>query len=126
MAEEQSEYLLGDTSGEIQRLTIQHGIFKHGMKGKMVYAPIDLSKPNLSILDPACADGTLPLLHHPYSGLYLKPMTNIFRTLAPRYLRSTHATLPPRRRRSHAAILPQDLSAQHRAHPTRLHPPLAF
>ncbi|KAF2093934.1 hypothetical protein NA57DRAFT_47434 [Rhizodiscina lignyota] len=57
MAEEQSEYLLGATDDEVRRLTIQQSIIKHGMGGKLILAPVDLSQSNLAILDSACADG---------------------------------------------------------------------
>jgi hypothetical protein len=43
-------------SGEIARLTLQSKVIKYTM-GKLVLAPVDLSKPGLRIFDQACADG---------------------------------------------------------------------
>lgn len=57
MAKEQSEYLLGDTSHEVERLTTQQRIIKSGMKDKLIVTPIDTSQPGLHILDSATADG---------------------------------------------------------------------
>lgn len=42
--------------GEIARLTLQSKVIKYTM-GKLVLAPVDLSKTGLRILDQACADG---------------------------------------------------------------------
>lgn len=58
MAKEQSDYIFGDTgSDEVRRLTEQHQITTHGLHGRLIQAPLDLSQPHLSILDSACANG---------------------------------------------------------------------
>lgn len=51
---------MGDTSKEVERLRNQHELIRDGMGGKLIRAPIDLSKPDLHILDVATADGTCP------------------------------------------------------------------
>jgi gliotoxin biosynthesis N-methyltransferase len=43
--------------GEYIRLRVQHELVKINMDGKLVRAPIDLSKPDIKILDSATADG---------------------------------------------------------------------
>lgn len=44
--------------GEYDRLRIQHELAKSAMQGKLLYSPIDLSQPNLRILDSATGEGT--------------------------------------------------------------------
>ncbi|ORY13904.1 hypothetical protein BCR34DRAFT_510426 [Clohesyomyces aquaticus] len=43
--------------GEYKRLRAQHDMIKNVMNGKLVLAPVDLSKPDLAVLDSATADG---------------------------------------------------------------------
>jgi hypothetical protein len=43
--------------GEYSRLREQHAMIKALMKGKLVLAPVDLSNPQLTVLDSATADG---------------------------------------------------------------------
>ncbi|TVY85167.1 N-methyltransferase tcpN [Lachnellula suecica] len=43
--------------GEYDRLQSQHDMFKSIMKGKLIFAPVDLSNPDLHVLDSATADG---------------------------------------------------------------------
>ena len=50
------EYIMAADPGELDRLTNQHQLIKDHM-GKLVLAPLDLSKPALRILDSATADG---------------------------------------------------------------------
>ena len=54
------EYLLGDTAKEVERLQKQHAWVKKSMGNKLIFAPVDLSKPDLAILDVGCADGLSP------------------------------------------------------------------
>lgn len=54
---EESEYILGDASYEVERLTVQSRVIKHAMKGRPILAPIDLSIPGLRVMDIATADG---------------------------------------------------------------------
>ena len=42
---------------ELQRLSDNHAVFKDAMGG-LLFAPVDLSKPGLRVLDSATADGT--------------------------------------------------------------------
>ncbi|KAK3625440.1 hypothetical protein LTR56_020443 [Elasticomyces elasticus] len=48
---------LDNNQSEQQRLEGQHEVILHAMGGKPLYAPIDLSKPNLRILDSGGANG---------------------------------------------------------------------
>lgn len=54
-------YLLGDYTGEVDRLTKQHAFIKAGMNDTLVIAPINLTQPNLRILDSATADGMMTI-----------------------------------------------------------------
>ena len=49
---------LGPDQQEIQRLTLNHELFRVAY-GQLIQAPIDMSKPGLRILDSGCADGKL-------------------------------------------------------------------
>lgn len=53
-----------DNVSEQVRLEDQHETVLYAMGGKALYAPVDLAKPGLRILDSACANGKglLPLL----------------------------------------------------------------
>lgn len=57
MVEKDPEYLLGETAREVERLRKQHAWLQICLKNKIVFAPIDLEKPGLRILDVGCADG---------------------------------------------------------------------
>ncbi|RYP13117.1 hypothetical protein DL767_010876 [Monosporascus sp. MG133] len=49
---------MGNDADELQRLRSQHGLLKHEMNGRLVFAPIDFSRAGLRIFDSATADGT--------------------------------------------------------------------
>ncbi|KAH8669167.1 S-adenosyl-L-methionine-dependent methyltransferase [Xylariales sp. PMI_506] len=61
MADGQSdpEYLLVRTEHELDRLRKQHRWLQLCNGGKIVFAPVDLKKQGLKVLDVGCADGTL-------------------------------------------------------------------
>jgi hypothetical protein len=54
--EEQDKYFMEGNAVEIQRLAFQHQVIKNYV-GKLILAPIDLTRPGLKILDSATADG---------------------------------------------------------------------
>lgn len=54
--EERQDYPL-DNDDEAKRLSDQHAVIKSYMNGKLIMAPIDLSNPNLRVLDSGTADG---------------------------------------------------------------------
>lgn len=54
---EDPPYLLGATGRELERLRKQHTWIQTCLDGKIVYAPVDLQKPELKVLDVGCADG---------------------------------------------------------------------
>jgi SAM-dependent methyltransferase len=58
-ADKDPEYLLGETKREVERLQKQHAWHKLCLGDKFVWAPVDLQKPGLKVLDVGCADGTL-------------------------------------------------------------------
>ena len=45
------------STNEYNRLRLQHDFIKYAMGGQLVYAPVDLRKPSLRILDSATGDG---------------------------------------------------------------------
>ncbi|KZL69558.1 methyltransferase domain-containing protein [Colletotrichum incanum] len=51
--------MVGDIQAELTRLQVQHRWIQMCLKNKIVFAPIDLTKDRLKILDMGCADGTL-------------------------------------------------------------------
>ena len=53
---EEEKYFMEGNADELQRLTCQHEVIKAHV-GKLILAPLDLSKPGLRILDSATADG---------------------------------------------------------------------
>ena len=56
--EDQSKTVIKNSvDEEVARLTLQHSVVKDAMGGKLLFAPLDLNKPGLRILDSACADG---------------------------------------------------------------------
>lgn len=60
MAEtENSQYLLGKIQSEAERLHRQHLWVQACLDNRIVFAPIDLQKPGLKVLDVGCADGEL-------------------------------------------------------------------
>ncbi|KAJ2982102.1 hypothetical protein NQ176_g1615 [Zarea fungicola] len=60
MAEtEKSQYLLGKIQSEAERLHRQHLWVQACLNNRIVFAPIDLQKPGLKVLDVGCADGSL-------------------------------------------------------------------
>jgi 2-polyprenyl-3-methyl-5-hydroxy-6-metoxy-1,4-benzoquinol methylase len=65
------EYILAETGREIERLHKQHAWLMVCTKGKMIWAPIDLKKEGLKVLDVGCADGAdLPTI----SSFVLRPL----------------------------------------------------
>ncbi|CAI6081756.1 unnamed protein product [Clonostachys chloroleuca] len=58
-AKEDQEYLLGQHGREVERLQKQHRWIQSCLKGKIVFAPVELDKSSLRVLDVGCADGTL-------------------------------------------------------------------
>ncbi|KAF4964762.1 hypothetical protein FSARC_7361 [Fusarium sarcochroum] len=54
-----TEYLLVDTSQEVKRLQQQHAWFQRCLDNKIVFAPIQMDKEGLKVLDVGCADGIL-------------------------------------------------------------------
>lgn len=58
---ENSKYLLGPAhlDSEVKRLAKQHRWIHKALNEQIVFAPVDLQKPGLSVLDIGCADGTL-------------------------------------------------------------------
>ena len=54
-------YLLGATGRELERLRKQHVWIEKCLDGKVVFAPVDLQKPDLKVLDVGCADGKSPV-----------------------------------------------------------------
>ncbi|KAJ4252360.1 hypothetical protein NW762_010958 [Fusarium torreyae] len=53
------EYILGDATHEVERLQKQHRWIQHCLYGRIVFAPVNLDKEGLRVLDVGCADGTL-------------------------------------------------------------------
>ncbi|KAM0545320.1 hypothetical protein ACHAPJ_011392 [Fusarium lateritium] len=53
------EYILGDATNEVERLQKQHRWIQHCLRGRIVFAPVNLDKEGLGVLDVGCADGTL-------------------------------------------------------------------
>lgn len=54
---EDPEYLLAHTGAELERLHKQHAWIQTSLKGRIVFAPVDLKKDGLKVLDVGCADG---------------------------------------------------------------------
>jgi hypothetical protein len=65
--EEDPAYLLSATGLELERLRKQHEWIVSCFDGKVIFAPIDLQKPQLKILDVGCADGKCPSWSTEYS-----------------------------------------------------------
>ena len=55
--EEDPQYLLAQTGKELERLAKQHAWVQKCLGGQIVFAPVDLQKPGLRVLDVGCADG---------------------------------------------------------------------
>lgn len=60
-ADEEPKYLLGDHGREVERLRKQHSWIQYCLKDQIVFAPIDLQKPGLKVLDVGCADGMVSI-----------------------------------------------------------------
>ncbi|KAF4944787.1 hypothetical protein FSARC_14585 [Fusarium sarcochroum] len=58
-SDEDTKYLLGDNAREIERLQKQHIWIQKSHDNKIVFAPIQVTKDGLRVLDVGCADGTL-------------------------------------------------------------------
>ncbi|KAH8884134.1 S-adenosyl-L-methionine-dependent methyltransferase [Thozetella sp. PMI_491] len=61
MAEQQQdhEYMLAGIATELERLGKQHRWMLKTCNGKLIFAPVDLKKDGLKVLDIGCADGML-------------------------------------------------------------------
>ncbi len=59
MADQQKDpgYLLAHVGPEVERLSKQHAWVQVCHKGQIVFAPVDLQKEGLRVLDVGCADG---------------------------------------------------------------------
>lgn len=58
--EQDVDYLFGeagDTRREVERLQKQHAWVQTCLKGKLVFAPVNLKTEGIKILDMGCADG---------------------------------------------------------------------
>lgn len=51
-------YLLQESLSEPARLRMQHEVIKDAMGGRLILAPVDMSRPGLRILDSATTDGS--------------------------------------------------------------------
>ncbi|CAI7629488.1 unnamed protein product [Penicillium glandicola] len=99
------EYYLAHHAEEVARLAAQHEVFLQSM-GRLVVAPVDLTRPNLRILDAGAADGrwlldlhsSLPsTLGHQYIGI--DSLSKFFSTSLPNQIilkeQRIDATWPP-------------------------------
>ncbi|KAK3312446.1 S-adenosyl-L-methionine-dependent methyltransferase [Apodospora peruviana] len=62
MASEQQqdqEYLFALAESELKRLSMQHAWIQKCLDNQLIFAPVNLRKPGLKVLDVGCADGTL-------------------------------------------------------------------
>ncbi|KAM5349386.1 hypothetical protein ACJ41O_005891 [Fusarium nematophilum] len=57
--ETRPQYLLNEANHEVERLQKQHRWIQRCLDDKIVFAPIQLDKPGLRVLDVGCADGSL-------------------------------------------------------------------
>lgn len=59
--QQESPYLamIGDAQAELERLRIQHRWLQICLKDRIAFAPVDLKKEGLRVLDMGCADGAL-------------------------------------------------------------------
>lgn len=61
MSTKEEAYILGDSSNEAARLEAWNDVLTaNALGGKPLSAPLDLSKPNLTVLDAGCANGMQP------------------------------------------------------------------
>jgi hypothetical protein len=67
LPKDKEEYIMEKNEGELQRLADQHYSLK-GSMGTLTVAPVDLSRPNLRILDSGTADGNFVPCLAPLSG----------------------------------------------------------
>ncbi|KAF9871015.1 hypothetical protein CkaCkLH20_11432 [Colletotrichum karsti] len=51
--------MVGDAKAEVERLQVQHRWIQMCLKDRIAFAPVDLKKEGLKVLDMGCADGTL-------------------------------------------------------------------
>lgn len=60
-AKDDKSYLamVGNADAEVERLQIQHRWIQMCLNDKIAFAPVDLKKDGLKVLDMGCADGTL-------------------------------------------------------------------
>jgi hypothetical protein len=84
---EDNTYLLGETQREVERLQKQHAWMRACLKGKLIFAPVDLQKPDLKVLDVGCADG---MAHAGRELLNMKLLSGFqFRDTSPRLAKAT-------------------------------------
>lgn len=57
--EAEPQYLLKESNREVERLQKQHAWFQRCLNNQMVFAPVDLNKEELKVLDVGCADGEM-------------------------------------------------------------------
>ncbi|KAJ4244315.1 hypothetical protein NW757_010674 [Fusarium falciforme] len=57
--ETEPQYLLKESNREVERLQKQHAWFQRCLNNQIVFAPVDLNKEELKVLDVGCADGIL-------------------------------------------------------------------
>ncbi|KAI0505317.1 methyltransferase SirN-like protein [Xylaria bambusicola] len=84
----EAEYLLPEPEKEISRLTEQDAVITHIMENKRILAPMDFTRPGLTILDSGTADGLFlrsiqPNLLEPYTLLGTDVMRNFFPSIVP-------------------------------------------
>jgi pseurotin biosynthesis methyltransferase len=58
---ENPKYLLAETGREVERLQKQHAWIMTGLRGQIIFAPVNVQKEGLKVLDVGCADGEKPL-----------------------------------------------------------------
>lgn len=129
---DERDYLLSQNPTEVERLSYQHEIVKDFMGGKLVLAPMDLSKQDLHILDTATADGVPPFL--PFrSPLPLgSPLTHYSRPTS-RPLAPGSPIFPSRKHHKHLhrhrhrpRLLPFPATPAHNPHPPINHNALSL
>jgi 2-polyprenyl-3-methyl-5-hydroxy-6-metoxy-1,4-benzoquinol methylase len=54
---ERSYQILGESISEIERLVLQHRWVQKCIDDRIVFAPVDLRKPDLKVLDVGCSNG---------------------------------------------------------------------
>lgn len=56
-AKDDPKYVLGRMKRESERLQKQHAWHQACLNGQIIFAPVDLEKPGLKVLDVGCAEG---------------------------------------------------------------------